>query len=347
MKDYTVEEKTKYYVRNSGTHRKNLKNNIERRYKSINTCILTSEMHAINITVMHVLEATDKKYFLYMDELYCDVLTKVIRNNIKKYPDIIFIKFKVDDLKNVLSQYKNNIVCIYLESCSNPTGNIVDFNLLKNIKNTEIIVDNTWLTSLVFNPFKFGATIVIESCAKYNSAGKCIAGFVTFNKKSDISINIRNYVYDMGIHISPIYCEHIIKCIKTLKDKISVSYKRTIECINELKEEKNIEIIHPSIKTHPSYGNIDFSVYGPSVFCIKIFKKLGYKEYKSVIEQACEKADIKYSTSFGKSYDLIDQWPKRKKQYIQLRISVGYKNYGSLSKKLIKVIDHINTNTTS
>lgn len=52
-----------------------------------------------------------------------------------------------------------------------------------------MIVDNTWLTSTIFNPFDFKhVDIVVSSMSKYYSAGSCIGGAVWY--KSDMNFKI-------------------------------------------------------------------------------------------------------------------------------------------------------------
>ena len=48
------------------------------------------------------------------------------------------------------------------------------------------MVDNTWLTSSVFNPFDFDIDIVVTSLSKYYSAGSCIGGAIIYKKSCNI-----------------------------------------------------------------------------------------------------------------------------------------------------------------
>jgi cystathionine beta-lyase/cystathionine gamma-synthase len=83
------------------------------------------------------------------------------------------------------SSYVSNswlVKCFFFESCTNPSGQMIDFEILDKLKQicpkSSIVIDNTWLSSEFFNPFLCSNSVdyVVNSLTKYYSGGKCIAG---------------------------------------------------------------------------------------------------------------------------------------------------------------------------
>ena len=61
-----------------------------------------------------------------------------------------------------------------------------DFELLPKLKNNHknlyTIVDNTWLSIVIFNPFNYSVDVVVGSLTKYVSGGTAIGGIVLMNE---------------------------------------------------------------------------------------------------------------------------------------------------------------------
>lgn len=133
---------------------------------------------------------------------------------------------QIDRVNNdsTLSEFEEKITddtrAIYVESISNPLGEVADIEGLAKIAhdhNIPLIVDNTVATPYLFNPIKYGADIVVYSATKaINGHGNTIAGiivdsgnfnwdngkFPTFTQKeftlSDIDGNERSFVEAFG-----------------------------------------------------------------------------------------------------------------------------------------------------
>ena len=116
---------------------------------------------------------------------------------------------------------------------------MIDWEKIRNMsKEIKIVVDNTWLSPLLFNPFQQGASIVIDSCTKYISGGKCIAGVATFNSENE---NMFNFCVDlsivMGLHVSPLHCNIIFKSLNNIEERILIVDKRMNLAIKTLQQE--------------------------------------------------------------------------------------------------------------
>lgn len=110
--------------------------------------------------------------------------TTELFNKVLSRHGIIPVFSNFDDvslLENVLAANKN-IKVIYLETPSNPTLDCVDLKEIATLAkkyNVITVIDNTFCTPYIQQPFKFGIDFVIHSTTKYlNGHGNSIAGAI-------------------------------------------------------------------------------------------------------------------------------------------------------------------------
>ncbi|AGB19208.1 O-acetylhomoserine sulfhydrylase [Thermoanaerobacterium thermosaccharolyticum M0795] len=87
-----------------------------------------------------------------------------------------------DDPASFENAIKDDTKAIFVETISNPNGAIADIEALSEIAhnhNIPLVVDNTFATPYLLNPFKFGTDIIVYSATKaLNGHGNVIAGLV-------------------------------------------------------------------------------------------------------------------------------------------------------------------------
>lgn len=241
---------------------------------------------------------------------------------------------------------------IFAESCSNPNGILLNFPLLAAnrdvLKNTTVVIDNTWLTSAVLNPFDFGADIVVTSLSKYYSASSCIAGSVIV-KKYDASFcdTLFSTGKHFGFHVSANTCDVLLKQLPSLKARIQESSSKTIAVIQELQKEcksLNLKLYHPYMTINSESKSCFKNNMWPSVFRLSFPIKMTKKDFRQVKDtlmstlRASKVFECK--TSFGGAKSRIDCYPKIGKGLVYLRISVGY-NDTSEAKTLVSELGTI------
>lgn len=229
-------------------------------------------------------------------------------------------------------------ILLFVESCSNPNGYIFQFNkFLKFDKKTNItfIVDNTWLTNCIFNPFKFGADIVVESLSKYSSGGEIIAGSISTNCKIFGEFYLPHIIKICGLHVNVRDCELLRDKLPQTKDRLEES-TYTLKCLlSHIQSLENVmEIYHPFLIPHPSHTifkkiNKNFVKLLPSVLTMTIRVPKG----KHHFEQMIKLWEIPKMTSFGGSLGRIDpHYRFHALDCVKIRVAIGYNDFGFIKK---------------
>lgn len=337
--DSSTEDKTYIYTRNKSLRRDECEKEYASLYQSAYSAIFPSGLCAIMITLQTFLFGyrNSGEVCLYPKECYCDTKSKVFRKLKLMYPGIHFVLYNFDNIEELIKKHEKEICCIYTESVSNPRGYMFNWNIARKFN---VIVDNTWMTGKLFNPLTYGAIAVVETCSKYLSNSKCIAGAMCTNDNplwENIFLEIRTY----GLNVSDYKCQIIIDGIQNLDknlENISLKTKEVIKSLN------NVEVVHPTLPNHPTYQLYQKYIKSDLVPGVILFG-LKYhnipksqRNWKEPLLQMIRDSGIKVSTSFGKEYDLIDAWPFKLNGKMWFRLSIGSNDNGDIVQKLKLVV---------
>ena len=286
---------------------------------------------AIDSTINCLMRENEWKpvHLIYGNELYCDS-PRCFKDLEKYFPHLVTLHkidvMKEDVVKTLFEECAkdNRKVIFYFETCSNPNGHIFRFEFLRELKeicsNLNVIVDNTWVSSILFNPFQFEEVdVVINSLTKYYGAGKSGILGIAISRTKEFSDILFDYGRFKGLHVSPMYCESVIEQMETMEERIKKSSKMTVNVIKELVK-NNVEVIHPCLEANASYERAKqyFGGLYPSVFTFIIPEK------KEKALEMMKENKIELSTSFGSATSRFDSWPLSKKKKTICRFSVGY-----------------------
>jgi len=357
--EFVYDTSSNIYIRIESDDRKKLANKMKTLYGSQEALVSASGMNGIYLVLKSIALCNSRfnSVFLASDELYSETESDILELLQEEYTNLKIVKFKAgdtDDLCNKIKENNKNLMCVFTESASNPSGKMIDWERLAGIipPYCNLVVDNTWLTPIIFNPFKYGASIVVDSCTKYLSGGSCIGGIMLFSNEG-ISVNIYRQVYfllsAMGIHVSPINCKMISDGVDSLEQRIQLTHLNTTNILKKLQENNYVKtILHPLIPYHISHEI--YKKYTSAQACGVIWFYVGYDKtkvtmetYYDILSDMCTKLGIRYETSFGKKYNLIERWPEFANDNIGLRISIGYdENPEEFYKKLSTLFKAIN-----
>ena len=233
---------------------------------------------------------------VYSSELYCETSTSIIW--LCNQYNCTHKIFNIQTHRTSLLEYARKLQTVnkescpevnilFTESCSNPNGYVFDYKVLDDINKFGQkwinIIDNTWLTHIIQNPFEKSNYVnyVVTSLTKYYSEDNAIGGSII--SKNDIEQEkIQNIIKVFGLHTSPVNCNIILDAVKNISLRINKASEKTIKILDKLKL-LELEISHPYINLTNKY--FDNNLY-PSVFTVKLIQ-VEKKEFANIIKKSC------------------------------------------------------------
>lgn len=323
-----------------------LENNLCNRYENgvnrkLNCVVTSSGMASISSLVQTIVSKhPDQLNIVYSSELYCDTprLFKHFSGSIKNCKLLEFNATNSARVKELFqTKVKQQNTIMFVESCSNPHGYIFDFSMIPQLrslsKNLYVIVDNTWLTEVIFNPLLFDVDFVVTSLTKYYSGGTAIGGAIVSD--NELLGEVRNWMRVMGHHVSPHNCKLVVQNMATIETRIQDCSKLAIQVAEFLESKKVNRVFHPLCNSHPSQhlAKKHFK-HGPGVFVFRV------KVSKSKLMSCLSRMKIlEFKTSFGAKLSRIDPWPQTNGEFMDCRLALGYEdNYDRVVKGLNELL---------
>jgi len=293
--------------------------------KNEEVVLSSSGIEALSILLETIMinEKNKKINLFYSNELYCDTLQLIIYYE-KIYGIFNLIQFNLHENfeDKICKTYKDTTNIVLLESCTNPNGILFNYDVIpsikKNTKNTLFIVDNTWLTHICFNPFKYDIDFVFCSMSKHYSSGNCIGGFIA--GPIVFMNNMKKIKIITGKHISLPYCDIIIQEMPFMEKRIIETFYKTLEIASFMNNYfKNVN--YPLLENNTSYTLAKkYLKYGPNMLSFVL-----NKTKEDTIYWMKQFKTIKYKTSFGSSQTKFDCWSVALDETnTQIRLSIGY-----------------------
>ena len=161
-----------------------------------------------------------------------------------------------------LLQWEKNITnktkCIFLESPSNPTMEIIDIKSVAKIAhqhNALVIVDNILASPVLQKPMEFGADIVVYSGTKHiDGQGRSIGGAI-LSSKQHYEEYLKPFIRHTGPTLSPFNAWVLLKGLETLEYRINQHCHNALKVANYLSQHPKVEkTIYPSLKNHPQFA---------------------------------------------------------------------------------------------
>ena len=161
-----------------------------------------------------------------------------------------------------LSQWERHITnktkCIFLESPSNPTMEIIDINSVAKIahqSNALVIVDNIFASPVLQKPMDLGADLVVYSGTKHiDGQGRSLGGAILSSKKH-YEEYIQPFIRHTGPTLSPFNAWVLLKGLETLQNRMNQHCHNASKVANYLFQHPKVEkTIYPDLKNHPQYA---------------------------------------------------------------------------------------------
>ena len=152
----------------------------------------------------------------------------------------------------------NKTKCIFLESPSNPTMEIIDIKSVAKIAhrhNALVIVDNILASPVLQKPMEFGADIVVYSGTKHiDGQGRSIGGAI-LSSKQHYEEYLKPFIRHTGPTLSPFNAWVLLKGLETLEYRINQHCNNALKVANYLSQHPKVEkTIYPGSKNHPQFA---------------------------------------------------------------------------------------------
>ena len=145
------------------------------------------------------------------------------------------------DIEQVKNAIKPNTKLIFIETPANPTIKLTDIQACADIAHSNgavLVVDNTFMSPILQNPFDYGTDIVMHSMTKsINGHSDVVSGILIFNDK-ELYTRTRKVLLNLGGTIDPHQAWLVLRGLRTLSLRV-------------FKAQENAEIIAEYLENHP------------------------------------------------------------------------------------------------
>jgi cystathionine beta-lyase/cystathionine gamma-synthase len=334
------------YCRSMSNQAIELSNELKKVHPGSSEAFVTpSGMAALSATVQAVLEHFQKETeinIIAANELYCDTLPMIEAwANRFQSPghSINIIQLPVESSEGCLQVFKSlahKVNVLIIESCSNPSQYVFDFSMLEKFRQNSqkliVIVDNTWLSHVIFNPFTIqDVDVVVYSLSKYYSGGTTIAGAILL-RNENLTNQIIKVLKLVGSHVCPKAVDTILKALPSMETRIVLASNKLAYLHKILSDSKfAIAACKPNQGLAEKYF-LSYPLFFPEgndqtvVTCLPpILTFFVNKNSNNALTKLLQSSGIRFATSFGGFESRIDNWPKRMGDNLyKCRLSIGF-----------------------
>lgn len=147
--------------------------------------------------------------------------------------------------------------CVFLETPSNPTLEIVDIAAVAEMAHAagaRLVVDNVFATPLLQSPLALGADVVVYSTTKHiDGQGRCLGGAV-LGDATFINDVVGPYLRHTGPCLSPFNAWLLVKGLETMAlrmDRHNANALAVAEALSALPGVSRV--LYPMLPSHPQY----------------------------------------------------------------------------------------------
>ena len=163
----------------------------------------------------------------------------------------------LSDPLTLLDEIKSNTRCLWIETPSNPLLNVVDVEALSKIahaKNLLVCVDNTFLSPFNFQPFRFGADIIVHSTTKWLNGHSDVCGGAIVSKTKELGERFQYLANALGTTTGVFDSWLVLRGIKTLGVRMRQHEANAIAVAGFLEAHPNVlKVFYPGLKSHPTH----------------------------------------------------------------------------------------------
>jgi len=213
----------------------------------------SSGMAAINVVCLGLLNAGD--HVVCSRSVFGNTAL-MFKNIMQKFAvETTFVD--LDDINAWAAATKANTRLFFLETPSNPLGNVADIKKLAELAHANeslLVVDNVYCTPALQKPLSLGADLVVHSATKYiDGQGRCVGGAVVGNNAL-IEEKIYPILRTAGHTMSPFNAWVFHKGLETLSLRMEKHCANALIVAQWLEQQANVQkVYYTGLASHPQH----------------------------------------------------------------------------------------------
>ena len=145
--------------------------------------------------------------------------------------------------------------CVFLETPSNPTLDVIDLEAVCGIAKSagaNVVVDNVFATPILQRPLQYGADVIVYSGTKHmDGQGRVLGGAIMSTKKFKEDL-LKPFLRHTGPSISPFNAWVLLKGLETLKLRVEAQSHAAHKIAETLSGLKVVSrVLYPHLDSHP------------------------------------------------------------------------------------------------
>jgi O-succinylhomoserine sulfhydrylase len=145
--------------------------------------------------------------------------------------------------------------CVFLETPSNPTLEVIDLEAVCGIaraKGANIVVDNIFATPILQRPLTYGADVIVYSGTKHmDGQGRVLGGAIVSTRKFKEE-QLKPFLRHTGPSISPFNAWILLKGLETLKLRVEAQSRSAHAIAEALSRIDGVSrVLYPHLDSHP------------------------------------------------------------------------------------------------
>ena len=162
------------------------------------------------------------------------------------------------NLQEIKEKLKSKPKMIWLESPTNPLLKIIDIEAVHKLRDREsslLVVDNTFASPALQQPFTLGTDIVFHSATKYLGGHSDILGGAIIVKRKDLAEKFQFFVKTIGPVLSPVDSSLLLRSLKTLSLRMEAHNRNGLQVAEFLLSHPKVErVFYPGLPCHPQFA---------------------------------------------------------------------------------------------
>ena len=163
-----------------------------------------------------------------------------------------------EDIDALRRAFRPNTKLLWIETPSNPLLSIVDLQAaceLAHAHGALAVVDNTFATPYLQQPFEFGADIVVHSTTKYLGGHSDVVGGALCVRKRALYEQLKFYQNAVGAVPGPLDCFLVLRGVKTLALRMRQHCENARRIADYLVQHPEVkQVRYPGLPTHPGHA---------------------------------------------------------------------------------------------